>query len=279
MTTATQAGLIEAQASLEWYRDQMCEGFCEGFTPHICKAAMEENPTGGDCSGCRAVIALEALASATVLSNHSDLPSGEADRFRQWSNESIIGQLKMQARENLDPEYSAFISAAAERFEALSSTTTQAGLIEALDVVDGDWQWLCDQLEQYPVRVHPERTTSDRYLRESAAKIIRAALSSTTQSSEAGAVAWMYERNGVKVLHETRKPNYTTPAMGFTETPLYAHPPAQPTPAPSSVEGLREAVEHLLNVGEFCRTDETESALRRVRAALAQQSLQSDGEA
>lgn len=33
-------------------------------------------------------------------------------------------------------------------------------------------------------------------------------------------------------------------------------------------EGLRAAVEHLLHVGEFCRTDDTESALRRVRLAL-----------
>ena len=46
------------------YRDQMCEGFCEDFNLRICKAAMEENPTGGDCEGCRAVIALAALSSA-----------------------------------------------------------------------------------------------------------------------------------------------------------------------------------------------------------------------
>ena len=59
---ATHAGEVERlREALEWYRDQLCEGFCEGFTPRICKAAMEENPTGGDCSGCRAVIALAAL--------------------------------------------------------------------------------------------------------------------------------------------------------------------------------------------------------------------------
>lgn len=51
----------EVIATLEWYRDQMCEGFCEGFTPRICKFAMEENPTGGDCAGCRAVLALASL--------------------------------------------------------------------------------------------------------------------------------------------------------------------------------------------------------------------------
>lgn len=53
-------GLREA---LEWYRDQMCEGFCEGFTPRICEAAMKENPTGGDCAGCRAVVALSSIPS------------------------------------------------------------------------------------------------------------------------------------------------------------------------------------------------------------------------
>lgn len=35
--------------------------------------------------------------------------------------------------------------------------------------------------------------------------------------------------------------------------------------------GLRTSVEHLLEVGEFCRTDDTESALRSVRAALSRQ--------
>lgn len=54
----------EARSALEYYRDQMCEGFCEGFDPRICKAVMEENPTGGDCAGCRAVIALTALSSS-----------------------------------------------------------------------------------------------------------------------------------------------------------------------------------------------------------------------
>lgn len=54
----------EVIATLKWYRDQMCEGFCEGFTPRICKFAMEENPTGGDCAGCRAALALASLDKA-----------------------------------------------------------------------------------------------------------------------------------------------------------------------------------------------------------------------
>lgn len=38
---------------------------------------------------------------------------------------------------------------------------------------------------------------------------------------------------------------------------------------PTNPERLVKAVQHLLRVGEFCRTDDTESALRRVRAALS----------
>ena len=33
-------------------------------------------------------------------------------------------------------------------------------------------------------------------------------------------VAWMYERAGVRVCMEERRPNYTFPAMGFTEHAL-----------------------------------------------------------
>lgn len=67
---------------------------------------------------------------------------------------------------------------ARHRLASLSPADNGA-LGEALKRVDGDWKWLCDQLEQWPVRVHPERTTSDSYLRECAAAIIRAALSTT----------------------------------------------------------------------------------------------------
>lgn len=55
--------IARLRKALIWYRDQLCEGFCEGFTPRICEAAMEDNPTGGDCAGCRAVIALRAIAA------------------------------------------------------------------------------------------------------------------------------------------------------------------------------------------------------------------------
>lgn len=46
---------------------------------------------------------------------------------------------------------------------------------EALALTDGDPKWLCDQLERWPVRVHPERTTSIRYLDETASAILSAA--------------------------------------------------------------------------------------------------------
>jgi hypothetical protein len=55
---------------------------------------------------------------------------------------------------------------------------------------------------------------------------------------------------------------------------------ARPAPLPAEreadgeVAGLREAVENLLHVGEFCRTDDTESALRKVRSALSALSAQ-----
>lgn len=46
---------------------------------------------------------------------------------------------------------------------------------EALALTDGDPKWLCDQLERWPTRVHQERTTSIRYLDETASAIISAA--------------------------------------------------------------------------------------------------------
>jgi hypothetical protein len=46
---------------------------------------------------------------------------------------------------------------------------------EALALTDGDPAWLCDQLERWPKRVHPERTTSIRYLDETASAILSAA--------------------------------------------------------------------------------------------------------
>jgi hypothetical protein len=53
---------------------------------------------------------------------------------------------------------------------------------------------------------------------------------------------------------------------GAHPIPLYDHP-EQPAVA---IKPLMEAARHLLEVGEFCRTDDTESALRQLRAAIEQ---------
>lgn len=39
--------------ALTWYRDQMCEGWCEGFDPKICASMLSDN-----CAGCKAAYAL-----------------------------------------------------------------------------------------------------------------------------------------------------------------------------------------------------------------------------
>jgi len=46
---------------------------------------------------------------------------------------------------------------------------------EALALTDGDPKWLCEQLERWPTRVHKDRTTSIRYLDETASAILSAA--------------------------------------------------------------------------------------------------------
>lgn len=66
---------------------------------------------------------------------------------------------------------------------ALQSQRNEA-LEEALRCVDGDWEWLCDQLEQWPTRVHPDRTKCESYLRESAASIIRSLMSAPLEGGE-----------------------------------------------------------------------------------------------
>lgn len=62
------------------------------------------------------------------------------------------------------------------------------------------------------------------------------------------AVAWMYERNGCYVLKKNRTPEYTTPVMGHTETPLYA------TPTPDT-KALRQALELAANRLDRCAVE------------------------
>lgn len=48
-------------------------------------------------------------------------------------------------------------------------------IVEALAAAGNDPKWLCEQLERWPHRVHPHRTTSIRHLDETASAIITAA--------------------------------------------------------------------------------------------------------
>lgn len=43
----------QLREALKWYRDQMCEGWCEGFDPKICASMLSDN-----CAGCKAASAL-----------------------------------------------------------------------------------------------------------------------------------------------------------------------------------------------------------------------------
>ena len=54
--SATDPKVQALVAALEWYRDQECEGFCEGFTPRICASTLSD-----DCGGCRAATVLAAF--------------------------------------------------------------------------------------------------------------------------------------------------------------------------------------------------------------------------
>ncbi|WP_234053656.1 MULTISPECIES: hypothetical protein [unclassified Xanthobacter] len=49
------------------------------------------------------------------------------ERFKTYSVADFVGQCRMQARDNLDPEYSAFMSALASKMEQLEKATRGAG--------------------------------------------------------------------------------------------------------------------------------------------------------
>ncbi|WP_234053648.1 MULTISPECIES: hypothetical protein [unclassified Xanthobacter] len=49
------------------------------------------------------------------------------ERFKAYSVADFVGQCRMQARDNLDPEYSAFMSALAAKLEQLEKATRGAG--------------------------------------------------------------------------------------------------------------------------------------------------------
>lgn len=43
----------------------------------------------------------------------------DGGRFEDWPTETFVGQLRMQSRDSLDPEYSQFMAATANRMESL----------------------------------------------------------------------------------------------------------------------------------------------------------------
>lgn len=43
----------------------------------------------------------------------------DGGRFDEWPTETFAGQLRMQSRDNIDPEYSQFMAATANRMESL----------------------------------------------------------------------------------------------------------------------------------------------------------------
>jgi hypothetical protein len=58
------------------------------------------------------------------LSSQPNLPSVEGGRFETWSLADFAGQCRMQSSDNLDPEYSAFMSALVKRLSGLAAAQT-----------------------------------------------------------------------------------------------------------------------------------------------------------
>jgi len=113
----------------------------------------------------------------------------------------------------------------------------------------------------------------DRSDAERIANLLNAAL--TDHQSAGEPVAWMYERNGVRVLHEKHKPDYVTPAMGYTETPLYAAP--QPAPAhAATLQKLAEEREARL-ISETCAVKTQEMLMEVLDAEKAKLAKARDG--
>jgi hypothetical protein len=56
----------------------------------------------------------------------------DGGRFSDWSTRDLAAQCRMQAREQLDPEFSQFMSALAERLERIDASGITRAAIEAL---------------------------------------------------------------------------------------------------------------------------------------------------
>jgi hypothetical protein len=63
----------------------------------------------------------------------SDEKRTPGGRFDQYETQDLAAQCRMQARDNLDPEYSQFMDAVANRLEALSIATVAPHITQAAD--------------------------------------------------------------------------------------------------------------------------------------------------
>jgi NTP pyrophosphatase (non-canonical NTP hydrolase) len=81
------------------------------------------------------------------LSSQPNLPSVEGGRFETWSLADFAGQCRMQSSDNLDPEYSAFMSALAKRLSGLAAAQTQMLTLATLQRIHIQRQeeWCPDQ--------------------------------------------------------------------------------------------------------------------------------------
>lgn len=68
----------------------------------------------------------DALAAASPLTPTSQvLPEIDGGRFEEWSLADFAGQCRMQARNQLDPEFSRFMAALAKRLASLATSEGQ----------------------------------------------------------------------------------------------------------------------------------------------------------
>ena len=71
--------------------------------------------------------ALYAFLKRQPLAKPSPAPVEREGTFAEWSTDSLAGQCRMQAREQLDPEFSQFMEAVAARLAALAPEPVREG--------------------------------------------------------------------------------------------------------------------------------------------------------
>lgn len=89
---------------------------------------------------CEAAAEIERLRKAADRLQKIESQT-DGGGFDKWPTETFVGQLRMQARDNLDPEYSHFMTATANRMESLRA---HCGVIDRLHVPRTLDQWSDD---------------------------------------------------------------------------------------------------------------------------------------